>query len=87
MSAFVAVKFFDLIYINVVAARVDDDIFRAADDVEPPVGVEAPEVARVQPTVLQNFVGRGLIAIVAGHHVGAVHQQLADIALAVELHL
>ena len=73
-----AVNFFELVDIDVVAAGIDDDVFGAADDVQTPVVVEAAEVAGMKPSVLQHFVGRGLVAIVTGHHVGPVRDNLAD---------
>ena len=73
-----AVNFFELFDIDVVAAGIDDDFLGAADDVQTPVVVEAPEIARVQPSVAQNLGGRGLVAIVALHHVRPVCDNLAD---------
>ena len=60
-----AVNFFELVDIDVVAAGIDDDFLGAPDDIQAPVVVEAPEVAGMQPSVAQNFGGRGLVAIVA----------------------
>ena len=77
-----AVNLFELVDVDIVAAGIDDHVLGAADDVEPPVVVEAAEVAGVQPSVVQHLVGGGLVAIVTRHHVRPAREDLADRAVA-----
>ena len=67
-----AVSFLKLVDVDIVAARIDDDVLGAAHDVQAALIVETAEVAGMQPSVLQHVVGGGLIAIVTRHHVGPV---------------
>src|SRR4051794_6844243 len=50
---------------DVLAARGDDDVLLAAGDREVAVGVDLPDVAGVEPAVLQRLPGRLLVLVVA----------------------
>src|SRR5205085_7251371 len=72
---------FKLVDIDVVAARVDDNVLRATDDVEPSLLIETPQVARMQPSIAEHRFGRSLVAVIAGHHVRPAHQDFADLTI------
>src|SRR5713101_2667923 len=73
-----AVGLFEFVDVNVVAAGVDDDVLGAADDVERTVVVEASEVTRAEPSFADHLVGRGLVTVIAAHHVGSAREYFAD---------
>ena len=73
-----AVNFLELLDVDIVAAGIDDNFLGTPDNVQTPVVIEAPEVSGVKPSVAQNFGGRGLVAIVTGHHVRPVRDYLAN---------
>ena len=62
---------------DVVAARVDDQILLAIGDVQLPVGVDAADIAGVEPAVAQHRGGGLRIAPVAQHQERATHHDLA----------
>ena len=78
----VAVNFLEFVDINIVAAGVDDHVLGAADDIEPSVFVEAAEVSRAEPSVVQHLVGGGLVVVVTRHHVRTARQDFAHCAVA-----
>ena len=82
-----AVDLFQLVYVDVVAAGIDDYVLGAADDEEPAFVVEASKVSGVKPALLEYFVGSGLVAIVAEHHVGTARDNLTDIAAVLHVQL
>jgi hypothetical protein len=45
----VAEALLDVVRVDVLARRRDDDVLQAADDLEPALAVEPPEVPRVEP--------------------------------------
>ena len=45
------ISFFNLVWINVLAVCVNDNLFRASDEIEVAFFVEPSEVACVQPTI------------------------------------
>src|SRR5690606_4316797 len=47
----------ELVWIDVLAGRRDDDVLLASNEVEPPLAVEATEVASVEPPVAQHLLG------------------------------
>src|SRR5437868_14417252 len=69
--------FFDLAGVDVEPAP-DDHVLRPVDDVVPPVGVAAGEVAGAEPALDDRLGGRLRAVIVAGHHVVSLHGDLAD---------
>ena len=75
-----AVGLFELIYVNVVAARIDDDFLGAPDDVERALLIKSSEVPRMQPSVAQYFIGGGLVAVLTRHNVGAARYDLTNAA-------
>src|SRR5205085_12165983 len=74
----ILVEFFDLVRVDVLAVRVDDDLFRAADEVEVAFVVESSEVARVEPAPGERALRRLLVLVVAEHDVVAARDDLAD---------
>ena len=76
----ILIDLFDFIGINVLAVRVDDDVFRSADEIEIAFVVDATEVARVEPTIHQRFLGRFVISKIAEHHIRSARDDFADAA-------
>src|ERR1700730_15552483 len=72
-----AIGLFEFLDVDVVAAGVDDDVLGAADNIERAVVIEASEVAGPEPSFADHFVGRGLVAVIAGHHVGSARDYFA----------
>ena len=71
----------DVVRVDVLAGRRDDDVLHAADEDEPPAAIELAEVAGVEPAVLGLHLLRGLGVGVARHDVGAAREDLADAVL------
>src|SRR5205085_1707946 len=74
----VLVEFFYLVWVDVLSVRVNDDLFRASDEVEVAFVVESSEVARVEPAADECALCRLLVAVVAEHDVWAARDDLAD---------
>ena len=61
-------------------AVVLDQLLDPPDDEQVPVGVDAGEIAGVQPAVgVDGLGGRGGVVEVSGHHLWSPHEQLADL--------
>ena len=64
-----------------VEAPDDEHVLDAADDAQSPGRVDDPQVARAQPPLGRQHLGRlGGIVEVAGHHAAAAQQHLARLA-------
>src|SRR4029453_4156703 len=63
-----------------VEAPADDEVLLALDDVEEALPVQSPHVAGVEPAAPHRARGLDGIAVVAEHHVGALHAHLAHLA-------
>ena len=70
---------FDLGAVHVLAAA-DDDVLDAVDDVHEAVGVDVPDVARVEPAVVERRPRRRLVVPVALDHLRRSEAELADLA-------
>ena len=77
----IRVEFFDLVWIDVLAVRINDDVFGAPDKVEVAVVVEAAEVARVEPAIDEDGARGLLVIVITEHHVCAARDDLANARL------
>ena len=62
---------------DVLAARRLEQVLLAVRDTHIALVVDLPDVAGVQPAVVERLGGGRLLVVVAGHHAGALDQQLA----------
>ena len=62
---------------DIIALVVDDDILLAVGNDDPPGLIEMPDIAGMQPAVLQDARRFAFIVPIAVHHELALHQQLA----------
>src|ERR1044071_1225859 len=72
------VSLFDFVRVNILAARIDDDLFRATDEIKIAFVVELAYVAGVQPAVDERASRRVFILKVADHHVWPARDNLTD---------
>src|SRR5205814_7922687 len=63
-----------------IAATGDYQVFGAVFQRKKTVGIEAADVARVQPAAAQRIAARGLVAPIAGHDDVAATDNLASLA-------
>ena len=60
-----------------VKAAVDDQLFAAPQNMQPPILIKLAQIAGVQPAFgVDRFVGLCRVAVVALHHMRAAHQHL-----------
>jgi hypothetical protein len=70
------VELFDLVGVNVLSVRVDDDLLGATNDVEVAFFVQPAQVPGEQPPVAQSLFRRRFVSEVTRHHVGAAGDTL-----------
>ena len=58
----------DLLGVDVLAARAYDHVLQSPLDVEPAVGIELAQVARAEPAVGSEDLGRGFGILVVSEH-------------------
>jgi len=65
------------------SARRDEDVLLAVDDLEKPVGREAPHVSGLEPAVARKRLARGVgVIVIPGEDVGALRENLAVVGQA-----
>ena len=74
----ILVDLFDFVGINVLAVRVDDDLFRAAHQIEIAVVVEPAQIAGIKPAIYERFTRGFFIAKITEHHVRPARDYFAD---------
>ncbi len=71
----------DVVGVDVLARRRDDDVLETSDDLQAPLPIDAAEVPRVEPPFGVDGVARRVVVGVADHHVGSARDDLADTLL------
>src|SRR4030095_4876385 len=69
-----------LVRINILAVRVDNDLFRAPDQVKIAVVIKPAEISRIQPTLYQRFSSCIVVFEITEHHVWTTRDNLTDSA-------
>src|SRR5690349_1966933 len=74
----VSVNLFELVGIDVLAVRIDNDLFRSAHEIKIAVVVNATEVTCVEPAIDECLARCTLVFVVAEHHVWTTCNNLTN---------